>query len=123
MFGAGQAAISVLHLCPHWDFGDNWRQMSNSERSHSADESTREGAGATSVHVRVHAGLDRFFPGAGRVRKIEIADGATVGSLLRDHGVPEDLPLVVGLNRDLGSRDSELQPGDLVELVPPMTGG
>jgi molybdopterin converting factor small subunit len=71
----------------------------------------------------VHAGLDRFFPGAGRVRKIEIADGATVGSLLRDHGVPEDLPLVVGLNRDLGSRESELKPGDLVELVPPMTGG
>ena len=57
------------------------------------------------------------------MRKIEIADGATVGSLLREHGVPEDLPLVVGLNRDLGSRESKLKPGDLVELVPPMTGG
>lgn len=123
MLGAGQAAISVLHLCRHRGFGDNWRQMSNSERSQSADANTNEGVSAPSVHVRVHAGLDRFFPGAGRVRKIEIADGATVGSLLRDHGVPEDLPLVVGLNRDLGSRDSELKPGDLVELVPPMTGG
>ena len=123
MLGEGQAAVLVLHLCRHRDFGDNWRQMSNSERPHSADTSAPEGAGAPSVHVRVHAGLDRFFPGAGRVRKIEIADGATVGSLLRDHGVPEDLPLVVGLNRDLGSRESELKPGDLVELVPPMTGG
>ena len=73
--------------------------------------------------MRVHAGLDRFFPGEGRIRNIEIAAGATVGSMLRDHGVPDDLPLVVGLNRDLGSRDSELKPGDLVELVPPMTGG
>ena len=95
--------------------------MSNSDRSDSANSS--ESGDATSVHVRVHAGLDRFFPGAGRVRKIEITEGATVGSLLRAHGVPEDLPLVVGLNRDLGSRDSEIKPGDLIELVPPMTGG
>ncbi len=97
--------------------------MSKSDPPDSARASASPGSPATSVHVRVHAGLDRFFPGEGRIRNIEIAAGATVGSMLRDHGVPDDLPLVVGLNRDLGSRDSELKPGDLVELVPPMTGG
>jgi molybdopterin converting factor small subunit len=75
------------------------------------------------VHVRAHAGVSRFFPGEGKVRKVAVTAGSTVGGLLLAHGVPEDLPLVVGLNRDLGSRESQLQPGDLVELVPPMTGG
>lgn len=75
------------------------------------------------VHVRVHAGVGRFFEGEGSVRKVKVAVGSTVGGMLLAHGVPEQLPLVVGLNRDLGSRESELNPGDLVELVPPMTGG
>ena len=86
-------------------------------------EETADPRDQMTVHVRVHAGLGRFFPGEGKIRKIEVTAGSTVGGLLLAHGVPEDLPLVVGLNRDLGNRESQLKPGDLVELVPPMTGG
>ncbi|MDP6350178.1 MAG: hypothetical protein QGG58_10470, partial [Chloroflexota bacterium] len=46
------------------------------------------------VHVRAHAGVSRFFPGEGKVRKVAVTAGSTVGGLLLAHGVPEDLPLV-----------------------------
>ena len=97
--------------------------MSTDNVSKSTDESAAAEASASSVQVRVHAGLGRFFPGEGSVRYLTITDGATVGSLLREYGVPDEMPLVVGLNRELGSRESDIKPGDLVELIPPMTGG
>ena len=97
--------------------------MNTDDLSKATGESAATDAASRTVQVRVHAGLGRFFPGEGSVRYLEITEGATVGSLLREYGVPEEMPLVVGLNRDLGSRDSDIKPGDLVELIPPMTGG
>ena len=112
-----------MYLCVEYVFVDNSREMSTDNVSKSTDDPAAAEASARTVQVRVHAGLGRFFPGEGSVRHLAISDDATVGSLLREYGGPDEMPLVIGLNRELGSRESEIQPGDLVELIPPMTGG
>lgn len=80
------------------------------------------------VSVRLFAML-RQSAGSGHL-SLDLPDGATVGdalerlaetSGLRD--LIERMPLAVAINRDYAKRDSVLEEGDELALVPPVSGG
>jgi molybdopterin converting factor small subunit len=75
------------------------------------------------VSVRPQADLGRFFDTKSCVCQIVLPAGATVASLLEASGIPDDLPLVIGINKELGAKDSVLANGDNIDLLPPMSGG
>ncbi len=77
------------------------------------------------VHVKLFATLRRYRPdlGLGEALPVELPDGATVGDLVRELGLPEEevrIVFVNGLFRDL---DHVLADGDEVGIFPPVGGG
>jgi len=80
-------------------------------------------SGTVRIRVRPYADLGRFFPGAGRIRELEIPAGTTVGALLAMRQVPADESLTIGINDQLATRAAELHDGDVMDVVAPMVGG
>ena len=80
------------------------------------------------VTVTLFADLRRFGPKdhEGPI-PVTLEDGACVEEMLAAVGIPEDEAIrgeiTVGLNGDLGKRDSVLNDGDDVLLFSPMEGG
>ena len=80
------------------------------------------------VSITLFADLRRFGPKdhEGPIA-LELEDGATVEEMLNVVGLPEDEAIrgevTVGLNGELGRRDSVLNDGDDVLLFSPMEGG
>ncbi len=80
------------------------------------------------VKVRLHntswegmvGGPVRWTPGS---HELELPDGATVRSVLTALEVPEHLVALVAVNRVAAEVDRPLAEGDLVEVIPPVTGG
>ena len=80
------------------------------------------------VRVRLHnsswegmiGGPVRWTPGN---HELELPDGSTVKSVLEALAVPEHLVALVALNRRAAEVDAPLSEGDLVEVIPPVTGG
>lgn len=76
------------------------------------------------IEVRLFATLAAYLPGSeSHAPTLELADGATMGDLVRLLGIPEDLPrvsLVNGLNAEA---DQALRSGDVISLFPPLAGG
>ena len=55
---------------------------------------------------------------------LELPDGARVGDALAElHGLAEDLPLVMAVNREYANEERVLDPGDELALIPPVSGG
>lgn len=55
---------------------------------------------------------------------LELPDGARVGDALAElHGLAEDLPLVMAVNREYADEERVLDPGDELALIPPVSGG
>ena len=52
-----------------------------------------------------------------------LADGAAVGDLLDELGIPADEDLIVGVDGVLADRSTALADGTQVMLVTPMSGG
>ena len=75
------------------------------------------------VTVRLYAELARLLNNGQRMRKVELADGSTVGDLLGTLQVPFENGLIVGLNGSLASRAAALKDGDELELMTVMEGG
>jgi molybdopterin synthase catalytic subunit/molybdopterin converting factor small subunit len=83
----------------------------------------RRGYGSgVQVSVRLFAGLrERAGTGA---RELELADGATVGDVWPELGLgDEPAGLLYAVNRRYAAADAELQDGDVVALIPPVSGG
>lgn len=80
------------------------------------------------VSVTLFADLRRFGPKdhEGAIA-VSLEDGASVEELLTAVGFPDDETvrgeITVGLNGDLGKRDTVLNDGDDVTLFSPMEGG
>lgn len=80
------------------------------------------------VFVTLFADLRRFGPkGHEGSLDVSLEDGATVEEMLTAMGVPEDETIrgeiTVGLNGELGRRDSVLNEADEILLFSPMAGG
>lgn len=80
------------------------------------------------VSVTLFADLRRFGPkGHEGSLDVSLEDGATVEEMLTAMGVPEDETIrgeiTVGLNGELGQRDSVLNEADEILLFSPMAGG
>jgi molybdopterin converting factor subunit 1 len=74
------------------------------------------------VTVRLFAAL-RERAGAPEVT-LELPEGARVRDALASlSGLAEGVPLVMAVNREYASADTELDPGDELALIPPVSGG
>jgi molybdopterin synthase catalytic subunit len=74
------------------------------------------------VSVRLFAGLrERAGTGA---RELELADGSTVADVWPQLGLGDEPPgLLYAVNRSYALADAELADGDVVALIPPVSGG
>jgi len=74
--------------------------------------------------VRVHVTLKGTLAGnlPGGQGEVEVADGATVGTLSDSLGLPGG-PCVFVVNGTAAKRDEPLSDGDRVQAFPPMAGG
>jgi MoaE-MoaD fusion protein len=55
---------------------------------------------------------------------LELPEGARVGDALAElHGLADDLPLVMAVNREYADEERVLDPGDELALIPPVSGG
>ena len=78
---------------------------------------------ARTVTVTLFADLRRYVPrGHDGKLTIEIGDDASVRDVLEAAGI-RDTEITIGVNGELASRDTRLQPGDHVTLFSPMEGG
>jgi molybdopterin converting factor small subunit len=77
------------------------------------------------VEVRLFATLARFLPHDSRhgAAVLAVPDGATIADVAAQLGIPPDFDHVALVNgREAGPAD-RLQPGDVVDLFPPLAGG
>ena len=76
------------------------------------------------VTVTFFADLRRYLPrGAEGPQRYTVPAGSTIADLLTRIGVPRDAEITVGLDGELGRRDSPLHAGADVMLLSPMEGG
>jgi MoaE-MoaD fusion protein len=74
------------------------------------------------VTVRLFAQL-RERAGAREV-ELDLPDGARVSDALRElEGLADGLPLVMAVNREYAREDAQLDAGDELALIPPVSGG
>ena len=78
------------------------------------------------IQVKIYGSLnhsvsvpDRLLQGG----KCHIPEGATVGQFLEILNVPPQLSLIVLVNGKHANRENVLKDGDLLHMLPPMTGG
>ncbi len=77
------------------------------------------------VEVRVFGGLEKFLPGVkfGQPFRVEIAEGATVGDLLKELRVPTGYIHTILVNGRHADFEDKLACGVRVSLFPPIGGG
>lgn len=75
--------------------------------------------------MHLFASLARYLPPDARHGRavLEVAEGTTVGDLLRRLAIPEDLPRLLLLNGQEARPDRVLAAGDVVAILPPLAGG
>ena len=77
------------------------------------------------VEVHLFANLaDYGPPGArGGVARVDVPDGVTLGELLRRLRIPDEMPRLLLVNgRDVDA-SVQLNPDDVVTVLPPLVGG
>lgn len=77
------------------------------------------------IEIRLFANLAQFLPhGAKNKRaKITVTDGITIEELLMELNVPKNSTNVVMLNGVHQKDDIKLSEGDVLSIIPPVTGG
>lgn len=77
------------------------------------------------VQAKLFATLRRNFPhlGIGEPMPVELADGATVGDLVRQLRLPEDQVKIVFVNGVTRGEAHVLADGDELGMFPPVGGG
>jgi molybdopterin converting factor small subunit len=75
------------------------------------------------VDVRFHAELARFAPHGSQQASAELPDCARVADLLARYPALEQRRIVIGVNGELATTETELHDGDAVDLLTPMSGG
>ena len=75
------------------------------------------------VTIKLYGSLKRFSPHKKEASRVEIANDATVRSLLRSLGVPENAWWMAAVNDQVVNDTVALQEGDEVEVFEPVGGG
>lgn len=77
------------------------------------------------VHTKLFASLRHYRPGLGigEPFPVELPQGATVGDLIREIGLPDKEVKVVFVNALFRDTGHELGDGDEVGIFPPVGGG
>jgi molybdopterin synthase sulfur carrier subunit len=77
------------------------------------------------VHVKLFATLRQYRPGLGlgEAFPVELPEGATVGDLLHELGLPDDEVKIVFVNALFRDRTHVLADGDELGIFPPVGGG
>ncbi len=78
------------------------------------------------IEIKLLTGLKKYLPDpglSGTVRVLEIAEPATVKTVLENLEIPSDMPKVIMLNDRQGTLDDPVAHGDRVTVFPPVGGG
>ena len=77
------------------------------------------------VHVKLFATLRSYRAGLkiGEAFPVELPDGATVGQLIRQLGLPEEEIKMIFVNGIVRDREHTLAEGDELGIFPPVGGG
>ena len=75
------------------------------------------------IRVELQSYLDQYSPNDKHIFDYDVAEGATVGDMLRKLGVPDDLASVVVVSDENRTKDHQLVGGDRVTVLPPLAGG
>lgn len=78
---------------------------------------------AVTVRVKLFSDMMRYHPADRGRFTIELPPGATVETLLAAIGATGEKDLIIGVDGDLGYRDTPLSDQGEVELITPMVGG
>ena len=77
------------------------------------------------IQVALYAGLTRYLPRGAQERKatLRVPDGATVLEVMRQLGVPDDVPCIPVVDGKRATAETVLRDGETLSLFPPLTGG
>lgn len=75
------------------------------------------------VRVELYSDLKKYAHGRDDPLICTLSEGSTVDDVLKALGIPPREEMIVGINGELGSRQSVLADGDEVTLLTPMEGG
>jgi sulfur carrier protein len=77
------------------------------------------------IQVALYAGLTRYRPRGAQNRKatVDVPDGATVLDVMRQLGVPDDVPCVSVVDGTRATAETVLRDGETLSVFPPLTGG
>jgi molybdopterin converting factor small subunit len=73
------------------------------------------------IQIKLFAGLQKFMPESAENYAIE--PGTTVGTLLQQLGIPQDMIKLVFIDSVRADLTSTLQGGERVGIFPPVGGG
>ena len=77
------------------------------------------------IQVALYAGLIRHLPRGAQDRKatLDVSDGATVLEVMRQLGVPDDVPCIPVVDGKRVTGETILRDGETLSLFPPLAGG
>ena len=77
------------------------------------------------IEVRLFADLARYLPSGARggASRLDVPEGATVGDVRGCLGIPADFPGLFLVNGREVAADHRLGPGDVLDIIPPLSGG
>jgi sulfur carrier protein ThiS len=77
------------------------------------------------IDLILYASLPKFVPGslAGISIPVQAPDQTTVGVVLSQAGIPDDMRLILLVNGLSATRDQELREGDRLAVFPTIAGG
>ena len=77
------------------------------------------------IQVVLYAGLTRYLPPGAPNRKatFQVPDGATVLEVMRQLGVPDDVPRIPVVDGARATAETVLRDGETLSLFPPLAGG
>lgn len=77
------------------------------------------------IEVRLFADLARYLPPGARggVSLLDVPEGATVDDVRRGLGIPADFPGLFLVNGHEVAADHRIGPGDVLDVIPPLSGG
>ena len=77
------------------------------------------------IDLILYASLTRLVPGstAGVAIPVQVSDRTTIGAVLRQTGIPDDMKLILLVNGLSGARDQELKDKDRLAVFPTIAGG
>lgn len=77
------------------------------------------------IEIRLFANLAELLPPRSKNKraKIDVPEGSTVQYLLDNLKIPDNITNVIMVNGAHKSKDIKLNEGDVVSIIPPVTGG